>query len=72
MDAERLLSLCIKQRTDASLPSLTSPPKYRIIGAMGIAFASTEPLNRPALRTLDQSCADIRNLHISRASVRYV
>ena len=26
---------------------------------MGIEFASTAPLYRPALRTLDQSCADI-------------
>jgi hypothetical protein len=26
---------------------------------MGIEFASTAPLNRPALRTLDQSCAGI-------------
>jgi hypothetical protein len=26
---------------------------------MGIEFASTEPLYRPALRTLDQSCAGI-------------
>jgi hypothetical protein len=26
---------------------------------MGIVFASMGPLNRPALRTLDQSCAGI-------------
>jgi hypothetical protein len=26
---------------------------------MGIVFASTGPLNLPALRTLDQSCAGI-------------
>ena len=34
---------------------------------MGIEFASTEPLNPFVLRTLAQSCVDIRNLRTSRA-----
>ena len=71
MDAERLLSLCIKQRTDASVPSLTSPPKYLTMGAIGMALASTSPLNFLPLRTRDQSCADIHNLHTSRANERF-
>jgi hypothetical protein len=55
------------------LPSLTSPPKAATIGAMGIEFASTEPLNPLILRTLDQSCVDIRTLsyRTSRAYVRH-
>ena len=55
------------------LPSLTSPPKAETIGAMGIEFASTEPLNPLFLRTLDQSCVDIRtpSYRTYRAYVRH-
>jgi len=58
---------------DTDLPSLTSPPKLATIAPMGIVFASTEPLNPLFLRTLDQSCVDIRTLSYRtyRAYVRH-
>lgn len=71
MTADLLVSECKQQRTDADLPSRTSPPKYRTIGTIGMSLASTFPLNLGFLRTLDQSCAGIRNSHTSRASVQH-
>ena len=60
MTALRLLSLCKQQRTEAALPSLTSPPKKFTIDPMGTEFASTAPFPLEGRTTLDQSCADIR------------
>jgi len=75
IEADLRESLCIQHLTLISpAPGLTSPPKNLTIASMGIVFASTEPLYFPALRTLDQSCVDIRNLpctHTYRASVRH-
>jgi hypothetical protein len=42
-----------------------------MIADMGTAFAKAEPFVLPALRTLDQSCADIHNPHTSRASEQH-
>lgn len=58
MTADLRLSLCRQQRTDAALPSLTSPPKKLTIGPIGISLASTSPLKTLDLRDLDQSCVD--------------
>lgn len=73
MTADLLLSECKQHRTDADLPSRTSPPKNLMITSMGIEFASTEPLYLPALRTLDQSCAGIHTplCRTYRASVQH-
>jgi hypothetical protein len=74
MTADLLLSECRQHRTDADLPSRTSPPKYRMIGSIGMSLASTFPLNLDFLRTLDQSCAGIHTplCRTYRASVQHV